>query len=175
MTGVDLKSGEVLWTTPAGGDCTPAIVNDMLAVQSSNAKVGILAGQLTATGFTLLWNHPYDPLRSSSSPLILDGHVYLMDDNIHWCFDLPTGRELWKEKVPSSTVTSPVLADGKIFLLVNNGSKISMLKPSPEKRLQLAQARVAGMWVPSPAIAAGKLLVRGRKTITCYSLTPPAR
>jgi hypothetical protein len=69
----------------------------------------------------------------------------------------------------------PLLADGKIFLLVNNGSKISMLKPSPEKRLQLAQARVAGMWVPSPAIAAGKLLVRGRKTITCYSLTPPAQ
>jgi outer membrane protein assembly factor BamB len=171
MAGVDLKSGNVLWTTPGGGDCTPAIVNDMVAVQTSNAKVGILAGKLTATDFTLLWNHPYDPLRSQSSPIILDNHVYLMDDNIHWCFDLVTGKELWKEKVASSTISSPVLADGKIFLTTNGGSKVIMMKPSPEKRIQLAQATARAIWVPSPAIADGKLLLRGRKSITCYSLT----
>ncbi len=91
LAGVDLKSGEVLWTTPGGGDCTPAIAQDALAVQTGNPKVGILAGKLTATGFAKLWNIPYDPLRSQSSPLILDGHVYLMDDNIHYCFDLATG------------------------------------------------------------------------------------
>ena len=170
MTGVDLKSGEVLWTLPGGGDCTPAIAGDMLAIQTANAKVGILAGRLTATGFSQLWNLPYDPLRSASSPLIEDGHVYLMDDNIHWCLDLATGRQLWKEKVMSSSITSPVLADGKAFLLVSGGSKIVMIKPSPEKRIQLGQASVRALGVPSPAIADGKLLLRGRKGISCYSL-----
>ena len=115
LAGVDLKSGEVLWTTPGGGDCTPAIVNDALAVQTSNPKVGILAGKLSAAGFTRLWNVPYDPLRSQSSPLILGGHVYLMDDNIHYCYDLATGRERWKEKVASSAISSPVFADGRFF------------------------------------------------------------
>jgi outer membrane protein assembly factor BamB len=171
VAGVDLKSGKLLWTTPGGGDCTPAIVDDRLAVQTNNPKVGILAGKLTADGFTRLWNVAYDPLRSQSSPLIVDGRVYLMDDNLHFCFDLATGRELWKEKAAASAITSPVYADGKILLLIGGGSKIVMLQPSAEKQVQFAKASVRALWCPSPAIADGKLLLRGRKGITCYSLS----
>lgn len=169
--GVDLKSGEVLWTTPGGGDCTPAIVGDMLAAQSSNPKVGIFAGKLTATGFNQLWNFPYDPLRSQSSPLIVDGHVYLMDDNIHYCFDLATGRKLWEEQAGSSAVSSPAYVDGKIFLVTNAGAKMFMFKPSPEKRIELGRSNTKAMWVPSPAIADGKVILRGRDGIRCYNLT----
>lgn len=172
LTGVDFKTGELLWTGPAGGDCTPALAGDMLVVQTSNAKTGILAGKLTATGFAPAWNLPYDPLRSQSSPLILDGHVYLMDDNTHWCFELTTGRQLWKEKVLSSSISSPVFADGKAYLLVYGGSKLMMLKPAPEQRIQLGLTSVRALGVPSPAIAEGKLLVRGRKGIACYNLAP---
>lgn len=171
LAGVDLKTGVVLWTTPAGGDCTPAIVNDMLAVQSNNPKVGIMAGRLTPAGFTQLWSIPYDPLRSQSSPIILDKHVYLMDDNFHFCFDLLTGKEVWKENVSGSTISSPALVDGKIFLVVNGGGRVVMLQPSPEKHIQLAKASTRALWVPSPAIADGKLLLRGKKGIICYSLT----
>ena len=174
LTGVDLNSGKLLWTTPAGGDCTPALADNMLAIQTSNVKVGILAGKLTATTFTQLWNLPCDPLRSQSSPLIVEGRVYLMDDNIHWCFDLATGHQFWKEKVSSSAITSPVFADGKAFLLVNGGAKIMMLKPTPEKRIQLGQASVHALGVPSPALVEGKLLLRGRKGISCFSLTANA-
>jgi len=170
LTGVDLKTGDLLWSSPAGGDCTPAIVGDMLAMQTSNAKIGILAGRLSATGFTQLWNVPYDPLRSQSSPLIVDGSVYLMDDNLHFCFDLQTGRELWKEKVPSSTISSPALADGKIYLVINGGGRLLMLKPSAQQHVQLGKATIKALWCPSPAIADGKLLVRGRKGVTCYNL-----
>ena len=171
LAAVDLKSGHVLWTTPGGGDCTPAIAGDTLAVQTASPKVGILAGKLTAAGFTRFWNLPYDPLRSQASPLILDSHVYLMDDNIHYCFDLATGRKRWEEKAGPSAISSPVFADGKIFLVVANGAKIIMLKPSPEKRIELARANARALWVPSPAIADGKLLLRGRKGISCYSLS----
>jgi len=170
MVGVDLKTGDVLWTTPAGGDCTPAIVGDLLAAQASSPKIGIFAGKLTAAGFNKLWNYSIDPLRSQSSPLILDGNVFLMDDNVHYCFDLATGKKLWEEKTPSSTISSPAFADGKIFLLANNGAKVLMFKPSAEKRVELGKANTRGMWVPSPAIADGKLIVRGRQGITCYDL-----
>ena len=94
-----------------------------------------------------------------------------MDDNIHWCFDLATGRELWKEKAGSSSISSPVFADGKI-------------SSRDQRRLQHRHAetlageahrawqgqRHAPCGVPSPAIADGKLLLRGRKGISCYSL-----
>ena len=171
LCGIDLASGSVLWSTPGGGDCTPAIVGDVLAVQSSNPKVGILAGKLTADGFTRLWNIPYDPLRSSSSPLILGEQVFLMDDGFHFCFDLATGRELWKEKAGNSAISSPVLADGKIFLVTAGGAKVIMLKPSAEKYIVLGSANARALWCPSPAIADGKLVLRGRKGLLCYDLT----
>lgn len=170
LVGVDLMTGAVLWTTPGGGDCTPALAQDYLAVQTSDPKTGILAGRLSAEGFTKLWNIPYNPLRSQSSPLILDDQVYLMDDNIHSCFDLLTGRERWKEKISGSSISSPTCADGKIFLVASGGSRIFMLKPSPEKRIELAKANIRALSCPSPAVADGKLLVRGRKGITCYQL-----
>ena len=174
LAGVDLKTGEVYWTTPGGGDCTPTIVNDALVVQTNNPKVGILAGKLSATGFRQTWNLPYDPLRSQSSPLILGDNVYLMDDNIHNCYDLATGRQRWQEKVGASAISSPVFADGKIFLVAGNGAKIVMLKPSPEKRIELGKANARALWCPSPAIADGKLLLRGRKGISCYNLATTA-
>ena len=124
--------------------------------------MGILAGKLSAAAFTRLWNVPYDPLRSQSSPLILGGNLYLMDDNIHYCYDLATGRQRWKEKVASSAISSPVFADGKIFLVLGGGSKILMLKPSPEKRIELAKAKTRELWVPSPAIADGKFRSRAQ-------------
>ncbi len=171
LAGVDGKSGELLWTTPAGGDCTPAIFEDTMVVQSSDPKVGILAGTLSPGGFSKLWNIPYNPLRSQSSPLILDKYAYVLDDNVQSCFDLMTGREQWKEKSPGSAITSPVFADGKIYAVTSGGSKLVMLKPSPEKRIELGKANVRALSVPSPAIADGKILLRGKKSITCYRLT----
>ena len=173
LTGVDAASGKVLWSTPGGGDCTPAIAGDTLAVQTNNPKVGILAGKLTAGGFTPSWNIPYDPLRSSSSPLIVGDQVYLMDDNLDFCFDLTTGRQRWKEKAAGSSISSPVFADGKIFVLAAGGAKVVMLKPVPEQYTLLGRATARGMGCPSPAIADGKLLVRGRKGVVCYDLARP--
>ena len=170
LTGVALKSGALLWTAPAGGDCTPAIVGDALAVQGSNPKVGVLVGKLTAKGFEQKWNAPQDPLRSQSSPLILDGCVYVLDDNVHQCFDLASGKLLWKEEGASSTISSPAYADGKIFLVASGGGRLLMLKPSRESRVQLGKATIRSLWCPSPAVADGKLVVRGKQGVTCYNL-----
>lgn len=174
VAGVDLQSGEVLWTTPGGGDSTPAIVGDTMAVQTANSKIGVLVGKLSAAGFAASWNFPYDPLRNQASLLIIDQNVYLLDDNVHHCFDLATGKELWNEKVAGMNIASPVCADGKIFVLTSGGNKIAMVKPSPEKRIQLGVSPVQNLACPSPAIADGKLLLRGKKGITCYSLTAKA-
>ncbi|MCX7887275.1 MAG: hypothetical protein N3B01_08515 [Verrucomicrobiae bacterium] len=49
-----------------------------------------------------------------------------------------------------------------------------MLKPSPDKYTPLAQASIRALAVPSPSVANGKLLLRGRKNIACYDLTTVA-
>ena len=73
----------------------------------------------------------------------------------------------------NSAISSPVFADGKIFLVIGGGSKIVMLKPSPEKRIELgkANARAVGSLAGHRRRQA---LVRGPKGISCYNLTAAA-
>ncbi len=170
LAGIDLKSGDVLWTTPGGGDATPAIVDDILTVQVKSSQLGLVAFKLRPGSVEKLWNFPIEATRTQSSPIIHQGNVYLMDDKMHYCFSLSSGEVRWKQSSPSA-ITSPVLVDGKIFVLTHNGTSITMLKASPEERVELGKATVRALWVPSPTIAGGRLLVRTDKGLKCYDLT----
>ncbi|MBI3882432.1 MAG: PQQ-like beta-propeller repeat protein [Verrucomicrobia bacterium] len=173
LVACDLKTGAIAWIAPGGGDSTPAISGDTLAVQVRDPKLGFVAYKLSLTGAEKIWNHPFDPLRTQSSPIIHEGRVYLMDDNVHFCWDLATGKKLWETPVPSS-IASPLLADGKIFVLINNGNNLQILKSAPE-RIELGKANVRAAWVPSPSIADGKLLLRMKNGIKAFDLAakPP--
>ncbi len=169
LMAADLESGQLAWTAPAGGDSTPAIFGDTLAVQSRSAKLGFVVYKLSPTGAEKLWNHPIDALRTQSSPIIYNGRVYLMDDNVHYCWDLASGKLAWSAPVPSS-IASPALADGKIFTLINNGNNLQILKADTNERVELGKANVRGAWVPSPTIADGKLILRTKDRIRCFNL-----
>ena len=170
LAGVDLKTGTVLWTTPGGGDSTPALSGDRAVVLSRAANIGFAAYRLSATGAEKLWNYPTDALRSQSSPVIHDGHAYLFEDGEHRCVNLDSGKVAWTQKVASS-ITSPVVADGKIFVVMNNGNNLLMLKATPTDRVELGKANVRALWIPSPCIADGKVFLRHRDCVRCYDLT----
>ena len=174
LAGLDLATGNLLWTTPGGGDSTPAILDDSLVVLTRNAQIGLLALKLRADGVEKLWNHPLDLVRTQSSPVIHEGHVYLMEDGTHWCFSLSSGEVRWKQLAPS-TITSPVLADGKLFVMQNNGNNVLMVRATPDERVELGKASVRALWCPTPTISGGRLIVRTEKNLKCYDLTAGAQ
>ena len=170
LVGVDPATGAIAWTIAAGGDSTPAIEGDLAAVLSSKDSLGFACYKISAMGAQQLWNHPTDARRSQSSPVIYQGHAYLFEDGEHRCVNLASGKVSWSQKIPSS-ITSPLVADGKIFVVMNNGNTLSMLKATPENRIELGKATIRALWVPSPSIADGKLFVRHRQGLRCYDLT----
>ncbi len=170
LSAVDLATGAIAWSVPAGGDSTPAIVDDNLAVQSKSSSIGLVVYRLAAAGAQKLWNHPIDAVRTQSSPIIYEGRVFLMDDNVHYCWDLATGKLAWQAPV-QATISSPALADGKIFVLINNGNNLQVLKAAGAERVELGKANVRAQWVPSPTIAEGKLLLRMKDKVRCFDLT----
>jgi outer membrane protein assembly factor BamB len=132
--------------------------------------VGFAGYRLSDRGIEKLWNHPTDARRSQSSPVIYNGYAYLFEDGDHRCVHLESGKMAWSQKVTSS-ITSPVLADGKLYVVGGNGNNLLMVKASPDERVELGKAVIKALWVPSPTVADGKLFVRHRHGVFCYDLT----
>ena len=110
-----------------------------------------------------------DPLRTQASPIIHEGRVFLMDDNLGYCFDAQNGSQHWREPMPA-TISSPALADGKLFVLINNGNNLAVLRPDAGGPQELGRALVRGAWCPSPAVSDGKLLVRAKDRLKCFDI-----
>ena len=171
LQALDLKNGSVVWNAPGGGDSTPAISGDVLAMQARAGTLGVVAYRLAADGATKLWNFPIDGLRTQASPIIYGGHVFHMEDNVHYCFDLATGATRWQAPA-QSTIASPTLVDGKIFVMANNGNSLLAIKATPTERIELGKATVRAQWVPSPCIADGKVVLRMKDKLKAWSLKP---
>jgi outer membrane protein assembly factor BamB len=171
LSAVDLKSGALAWTADAGGDSSPAIAGDVLAVQSRRPELGLVAYRISPAKAELLWKFPIDALRTQSSPILDEGHVYLMDDNNHYCFEAATGRVAW-QKHAQTTISSPVLVDGKLLAVANNGNSVLMIARDPKAYAELGRATVRAQWVPSPSVAEGRLILRMKDRVKAWALTP---
>jgi outer membrane protein assembly factor BamB len=170
LDAVDVKTGELAWSVPGGGDSTPAVRGDLLAVQTRKPEAGLVVYRITPASATQLWLAPYDAFRTQSSPIIENGCVFLADNDQQRCFDAASGSQRWAVPVPGS-ISSPALADGKLFAMINSGNNIQVLRADGTERVEVGKANVKAAWVPSPTIADGKLLVRSKDRVRCYSLT----
>ena len=169
--GVDAASGETVWKMPGGGDATPVISGDRLVVTSRNAPQNLAAYKLIAgTAPELLWEKNFLTRRYGASPIIHDGHVYHLGSARHWCLNLDTGKVTW-ERQSSSAISSPVLADGKLFVYENNGGYLAMLKASPADYLPLGRAKIGALRCASPAIVGNRIYLRAPDSVYCFDLS----
>jgi outer membrane protein assembly factor BamB len=170
LDAVEATTGQLAWSVPASGDSTPAIDGDLLAVQTRKPEAGLIAYRIKADGAEKLWLAPFDALRAQSSPIVAKGYVFLADNDVQLCFDATNGSQRWNATVPGS-ISSPLLADGKLFVMINNGNNVQVLRADGAERAVIGKANVKAAWVPSPTIADGKLLLRLKDRIRCFSLT----
>jgi len=102
------------------------------------------------------------------SYLLHDGHVYADCSGTYRCLDL-SGKILW-QKSKGGNISSPVLADGKIFHIVN-GSKVAMFSATPALPETFFEFSVRAQKLTSPAICGGRMVLRLEDGVACYDLT----
>lgn len=175
LTCVNPKDGSVIWedqrqqTSPG----TPAIVGD----------VCITAGKVS--GYRLQADKAEELFAKFTgdrvgSYLLHDGHVFGDFGGTYRCLDL-TGKVLWqKSQNGGYGVSSPVLADGKVFHVSNfkdtSKNKLTMFSATTTMPATFFTLSVPAMEYTSPAICKGKLFVRLVDGLACYDLTkPPAQ
>jgi outer membrane protein assembly factor BamB len=173
--GYDFETGDEIWLMSGGGDIqipTPIVANNLLYFNSahgkfspvmaihSNAKGDITLNENETSNEGVKW---YQPRGGSYMGTMLVYGDYLY--NAAWngkltCYNALTGEQVYSEKVGNgnSYTSSPVAADGIIYIADNDG-KVYSVKAGPEFQI-LETNNLGETFMSTPAIADNYLFFR---------------
>jgi outer membrane protein assembly factor BamB len=174
LKGYDPKTGKELWRSGGLNSyvyATP-LVGDGVAVQMCGYNGAAIAVKLGGEGDITkdrLWRHPKNAQRVGSGVLV-GAHVYSYeDDGTAHCYELMSGKEVWKLKnrVGAGSWGSMVHADGRLYVLTRAGDTL-VFAASPKYELLATNSVGAGEQSNSSiAISEGDLFVRTFKNLWC--------
>lgn len=180
LAGVDLDTGDVLWsqTIPAFRGMnilTPTVSGDSVFTSTYGGKSLLVTissgdGRLVAAE---TWSNKSSGYMSS--PLIIDGHVYLHLQNQRFtCIELATGKTCWTSK-PFGKYWSHV-ANGDRILALDERGELFMIRANPEKFELLDSRKVseAPTWAHL-AVVNQDLVVRELNAVAVYRWRTPAQ
>lgn len=126
-------------------------------------------GDVTKTH--LLWNLDHKSPSNIASPLFYNGHLYVVKSGgMSSCYDAKDGKTLWDRSRLGNFgdyFSSPVAADGKVFIAGKNGF-VLVLEDGPELKV-LGKNDIGEEIIATPSIADGRLFVRTRENLFCVS------
>ena len=98
------------------------------------------------------------------SPLLIGDELYLISDNgIATCLDAVSGQQHWQERIGGSYSASPTFADGRIYLLDEEGTTTVI---APGKTFEkLATSKLDGRTLATPAFLDQAIYLRTDKDL----------
>jgi outer membrane protein assembly factor BamB len=94
-----------------------------------------------------------------ASPVSDGERIYVPDNGgILLAFEAKTGKRLWEQNLGTIQKSSPVLADGKLYVGTENG-KFYIIRPHPDKAEVLDSDQLDEAVIGSPAVARGRVYV----------------
>jgi outer membrane protein assembly factor BamB len=98
-------------------------------------------------------------------------HIYSVNDKgFAACHVAKTGEEVWRQRLGVDVTASPILVDGKIYVIDEQG-KVFVIEASPKYNRLAVSALDEGV-MASPAVADGRLFIRGREHLYCFGKSP---
>ncbi len=168
----DPATGEVFWQLPGLIGCrtiTGPVAGEGMIFATQGMGKPMLAvrprGDGRRTREDVLW-HFSQGTPDCSTPVVWKQSVFFVtNDGIARCLSAETGRVQWKQRLKGEYRASPVVADGSVYFLNTKGLTTVIAASSRLRRL--AENQLNAETIASPAISAGRIYVRGRKTLYC--------
>ena len=187
MHALKIATGEPVWHWDVSkrGLNTAALMigSDVIVTHSeenlASSEMGMIAAVPAASKGTLTDKDARwivrDVQAGYGSPVSDGERIYLVDNGgILFAFDAKTGKQLWTEKLGTIQKSSPVLADGKLYVGTENG-KFYIIRPHPDKAEVLDSDQLGTEGNPE-AIIAAPAVARGRVYVVTmaamYALGP---
>jgi outer membrane protein assembly factor BamB len=177
VTGHDPATGKELWRAnglnPENNPfyrivASPVVYEDVIyAPTRVKPLLAIKAGgRGDITQSHKLWSFQNGP--DVPTPVTDGKYFYVVDDKgVMWCLDARTGQGVWgPERVkPGTYSSSPVLADGKIYV-TNEDGLTTIVKAGPKFEV-LAENNLNDYCLSSPAISDGQIFMRTAQYLYC--------
>src|SRR5262249_18732884 len=115
------------------------------------------------------WHHDYQKKPEVAyvpSPIAADDYFFVVSDG-GWaqCVNVETGKPMWKERLGRHHSASPVVADGRLYFLDDDGT-MHVLRPGSAFEVT-ARNELGEQCRASPAIARGQILIRTLESLYC--------
>lgn len=137
---------------------------------SENGLLAIkMGGQGDQTSTAIRWRYT-KPVPQVPSTLLYKGVLYMINDSgILFSFDPSTGNVIKQGRLHGAIdkyFSSPVAADGKVFL-IGQGGQVSVLEAAGDWKI-ISVNELDDECFATPAIADGRMYVRTRSALYCF-------
>jgi outer membrane protein assembly factor BamB len=177
VTGHDPGTGEELWRANGLNPlneanyrivASPVVQGDIIYAPTRERPLLALraGGRGDVTESHRLWSFEHGP--DVPTPVSDGKYFYVVNDRgIMWALDAESGEEIWGQQrvTPGTYSSSPVLADGKIFVTSEDG--VTTVVRAGEKFEILAENSLDDYSLSSPAISEGQIFMRTAGHLYC--------
>ena len=172
----DSDTGRDLWFCKGfngRGTPMPAFGNGLLYIMSGKPGDTYAVrpgGSGDVTASRMVWHTPRKKGRALASPALYQGYLLSISlEGYANCYDAPTGRLLWTERLPGRYSASPLLATG-LFYLQSEAGETVVIKPG--KKLDIVatnriDANPEEVFRACLVPTQGQLLIRADRAIYC--------
>ncbi len=180
VTGHDFETGREIWRAAGLNPLkrrnyrvvpTPIVVDGI--IYAPTRKKPLLAlragGKGDITESHLVWKYEGSGAPDVPSPVSDGKYFYMVDDRgLVTCLDAKTGTLIWGPEATTEGIVSasPVLADGKLYIL-NEKGVTSIVSVEPEFKLLAVNELDGSYTLASPAVSGSQLFIRTSTHLYC--------
>jgi outer membrane protein assembly factor BamB len=167
VSGYDVATGKKLWTFAGKGLSTipsPTFADGLLYVPGQRFQVvRPEAGKEPAAA----WESKKLPT-GYASPVVHGGRVYTLSyGGVLNCADAVSGKPLWDQRLEGKFAATPLLADGKLYA-VNEEGATAVVDVTGEKAKLVRVNTVSETVLASPVAADGAIFLRSDQHLYCF-------
>ena len=172
VQGFDARTGKRVWSIYSQGEGvtpSPVVGNGLIFTSSGFEAPTIRAIRLGGEGDVTETHIDWEQKKgvpALASPLYLHPYLYTITrDNILHCIQAATGDIVWLRRLKGTHSASPVLADGRIYVLSEEGVTL-VLRPG-SRYDEVARNEIGETCLASMAVSQGQFYIRSSENLYC--------
>ena len=167
VTAFDPETGTELWTLPGvSGDVAASLAVNSNFVYTASDYFKVKALKPGKSGSTIWEDNTFTP--DASSPVANEKYLFVATGNGDVaCYDAQKGEVLWENYFENSFYASPVICDGKVWI-IDRGGIMHVIEA--EGVLNIISSTSVGESTDStPAFSEGRIYIRGMSSLICIA------